>query len=279
MSLAALNYMMELEEFPDGTPLNATHKVVGLVLANAHNGHTRLCWPSIELISRKARLSPRTVQRMLQEMETHGIIRRIRPDRQGRTHITEYVFPTLPPVDQSAPKKLKEGRQGGTLSPMVSAVSGNQEAYQGDTLIAERATEGCHPRQERVTEGCPPRLPYKEEPGTVLTGNHSAPVGQDDSCEFDLAQDVIKELALVGSRDLIEVIRLSIPVLAKVEELTLLQAHAVLLERARVAAAGGITLNRFWFADRKFLQTKKRAGPVLSPGEILRQQLKQDRYQ
>src|SRR5271165_6756397 len=105
MSLAALNYMMELEEFPDGTPLSAAHKVVGLVLANAHNGHTRLCWPSIELISRKARLSLRTVQRTLDEMEARGIIRRTRPDRQGRTHVTPYVFPALPDVDQSVPKK------------------------------------------------------------------------------------------------------------------------------------------------------------------------------
>ena len=136
-------------------------------------------------------------------------------------------------------------------------------------------TEGCHPRQKRVTEGCHPRPPYKEEPGTVLTGNHPAPAGQ----EFALAQDVIRELALVGSRDLIEVIRLSIPVLARVEGLTLLEAHDVLLERARADAAGGITLNRFWFTDRKFQQTKKTAGTGLSPVEILRQQLEQDRYQ
>jgi|HubBroStandDraft_4_1064222.scaffolds.fasta_scaffold01361_8 hypothetical protein len=284
MSLAALNYMMELEEFPDGSPLNAMHKVVGLVLANAHNGHTRLCWPSTELISRKARLSLRTVQRTLAEMETHGIIRRTRPDRQGRTHITEYVFSALPAFDQSVSKKHKEGRQCGTRSPSVLVVSGNREGCQRNTLIAERVTEGCHPRQKRVTEGCHPQPPYKEEPGTVLTENHEPlPVSDEPAPESSApeqyVQRVFEELSLVLDRGTFDVVSQSLVILGKIESLPLNKACDTMVKRGRAAAADGVTINRFWFTDRKFLDIKKHASAAVpSPGEIMRRQLALDGY-
>lgn len=67
-------------------------------------GDEGFCWPAVETIARKARLSPRAVQMALKQAEVVGILRR----RHRRDSSTQYVFvlDKLPHVER--PKRAKE---------------------------------------------------------------------------------------------------------------------------------------------------------------------------
>jgi hypothetical protein len=59
VSLEANRYMIALSEFPDGAPLEANTKLVGLVLAYHHNKQTRTAWPSMETTRARRRCRSR----------------------------------------------------------------------------------------------------------------------------------------------------------------------------------------------------------------------------
>jgi hypothetical protein len=281
MSVEAMNYVLELEIFDDGTRLGVAQKLVAVILADAHNRHSRRAWPSIDLIARKAGVSKRQVQRILAEMEERGLVQRIRPTMPGRGQANSYNFPAIDSISELAPTQLTRVK-----AKVACPAAAELEPPKHDTnvtLLGERVTEGCHPRQERVTEGCHLRPPYKEEPGTVLTRNHEPPPKSDGPApEFvapeQYAQLVFEELSLVSDRGTFDVVSQALVILGKIESLPLNKSCDTMIERGRAAAAGGVNINRFWFTDRRFLDTRKQATAVLSPGEIMRRQLAQDGY-
>ncbi|OYW74618.1 MAG: hypothetical protein B7Z26_11350, partial [Asticcacaulis sp. 32-58-5] len=56
--------------------VKGSHKLVLMLLAEAHNGHTGACFPSQEWITEKSGLGASTVSNCLQDLETWGLLSR-----------------------------------------------------------------------------------------------------------------------------------------------------------------------------------------------------------
>lgn len=169
MSLAAMNYVMELREFPDGVPLDTTDKAVAFVLAHHHNPSTRVTYPNRDTIAAAACCSVPTVKRALRSFERHLFVRRIRPENQGRGQFTLYRFLALDEPELLA--RLLSGervsdREGGQIDPLFS--------------VAERGSEGGHLDPKRGSEGGHPRSRNKERTGTKT--NYE--LNDDDDCRL-----------------------------------------------------------------------------------------------
>lgn len=95
--------MSEAEERNDGfgivtkdvmlDPLiGTTAKAVYAAISTHRNTGTGDCFPSIETIATGLAISRRTVQRCLDELETHHVIRRDKRFRDNRQTTTQYVM-------------------------------------------------------------------------------------------------------------------------------------------------------------------------------------------
>lgn len=117
-----------------------------LAMADAA-GDEGFCWPAVETIARKARLSPRAVQMALKQAEVVGLIRR----RHRRDSSTQYVFnlEMLPHVER--PRRSKErgpiehfeeeldlfGTGAGDSPGLAPGVQGIRGTGAGDSLTGE----------------------------------------------------------------------------------------------------------------------------------------------
>lgn len=87
---------------------SASEKAVLLALADASNGHTGRCHPSVDRLARQTELGEKTVRRALLSLEDKGYITRHRArDGEGRLGNYSYTFPlldnaSLPPVTMTA---------------------------------------------------------------------------------------------------------------------------------------------------------------------------------
>ena len=167
VSLEANCYMIALSEFPDGAPLEANTKLVGLVLAYHHNKQTRTAWPSMETIARESLRSLATIKRALAAMELHFLIGRIRG--HGRGNLTFYSFLELDEPDRL--RELLNGRkpdvdkrvQNEPLSLQliadkeVSADKSSRQTFAGhftkqSTTLDDRTIEANGPHEVRSHE-------------------------------------------------------------------------------------------------------------------------------
>ena len=123
MSWQASAYIKKLRAAPNGERITAYEKLILLHLADAHNEDRGICWPSQPTIADDCMVSVRHVQNLLHALEKKGVIRVIRPERNGRGRYLSYSFPEL---DVEAgkdarrapfsfqPRKRTERRIGGT---------------------------------------------------------------------------------------------------------------------------------------------------------------------
>lgn len=90
MSLVATAWAMK------ETGLSPTSKFVLIVLADAHNGHSGECFPSIARIAETTGFSESTVKYAVRDLEEKGLLKRdIQHDPNGRTKGVNYVL-TIP---------------------------------------------------------------------------------------------------------------------------------------------------------------------------------------
>jgi hypothetical protein len=103
---------------------DARQVLVLIALADHADDNGRGCWPAVTTIAKRARCSPRTVHRMLRELEAQGLVRRgdqsktagIRPDR--RPVVYDLVMPAR--GDILTPRKAHEVSSGTERGDMQS---------------------------------------------------------------------------------------------------------------------------------------------------------------
>jgi hypothetical protein len=122
--------MLEMEICPNGERITRTEKMVGISLADYHQGGGT--YPSIESIAAVALVDRRTCQRLLGSLERKGVILRVRPTNQGRGASIFYYFREL--------DVLPEGRQDAALS--TSSATGSLFAQKGGKRAAEGRQKG-----------------------------------------------------------------------------------------------------------------------------------------
>lgn len=137
MSVKALTWAFE-------QPISGNDKVVLLSLADHANDYGE-CWPSIKRLSQRARVSVRTVQRCLAELETAKlIVRETRNDPNGRSTSNMYLLcmgeQARTPAEASGGQRKQEGVKlapyDGDADGMGEGVSSDRvEGVNGVTLI------------------------------------------------------------------------------------------------------------------------------------------------
>jgi hypothetical protein len=175
LSVAAVAYVKELRECPDGAELTRPHKLLLFVLADYHNTAKRVAWPSLPVLAEESLASLAQVKRDLRYLQDHCMIRQIHPKASGRGHFCEYMFLGL-----DAPAELEAAlmaRRNGVVSePLFRAAANgrsNGKGIVGEPFFSpekrgsERVHEGVHPERETGSEGVHPAQRNKEELGTV----------------------------------------------------------------------------------------------------------------
>lgn len=167
-------YVLPLVECPDGAELSAGMKSILLVLANCHNPHARIAWPSMPTIALYSRLSEDSVRRHLRFMQDHYLIEQRKPTSQGAGMKCAYVFLFLddPERMQQLLQEKSKGLQGAPLfSPAERVAEGSQSTGQKGSrrvATAPRNKEELNPRTElnpnTTTAGCgKPGMPIWEK--------------------------------------------------------------------------------------------------------------------
>lgn len=123
---------------------SATHKAVLLTLANYADEHG-FCWPSQELIARRAECSVRTVRTVLKDLEAKGVLQRSerrRPDGSFSSNAFQLCMggrtsAAPPPAENSQRQDLPEARFAGGKIPSQPAA---RFAGQEEPIIANHQT-------------------------------------------------------------------------------------------------------------------------------------------
>lgn len=119
MSNKAMSWAIECK-------VKGSHKLVLMLLADAHNGHTGECFPHQERVADASGLGLSTVQACIKDLEDWGLIERktVRLGR-GRGSRTNYVL-NLEKIDPQILDVLNPGNRppdSGKLDPQISGVS------------------------------------------------------------------------------------------------------------------------------------------------------------
>jgi hypothetical protein len=93
MSYQASAYVKGLRLAPNGESITTKEKLVLFHLADAHNAKQGTAWPSQPTIAEDCMICVRHVQNLLYSLERKGVIRTIRPERNGRGRFVRYSFP------------------------------------------------------------------------------------------------------------------------------------------------------------------------------------------
>lgn len=157
MSFKALNYVMDLDVCEDGADLTAGQKMILFCLAHCHNPEHGHAWPSLPYIAQKSKISEQQARRNIHYLEAHGVLRVVKPERQGRGQVTKYFFPV---IDDAG---ANDGEKG---SHNVTLFSDKKRVSKGSHLDGERVSEGY---QKGITERSAIRKNL--EPGTDETEN------------------------------------------------------------------------------------------------------------
>jgi hypothetical protein len=290
LSKRSEEYVNELTRCPDGFRINCAHKAILGVLSECHSPVKKTIWPSMEYIAEHSCVPIATAKRKMQELEDHLVIERIRPDRQGRGQFNEYVF-----LEIDAPERLKEKLKAANLgdgfetAEELPVKGAHSEPLNGDASEGERGSEGAQKGLRRGSEGAQNAIANKEEPGTgnrepgkepPTAAGGDLPEGLDASSYAAAVMDRmgwIYDPRFHGGEH--AMMTRAIAVCAAEEKTSLRDAAQAIYERGKADMLNGITVNRFWLSDRKFLQPKKSQGAAAmeprryrTPAEKLREQ-------
>jgi Helix-turn-helix domain/DnaA N-terminal domain len=150
MSWQACYYAKKLRAAPNGERITAYEKLVLLHLADAHNEERGIAWPSEPTIAEDCAVCLRQVQNLLHSLERKGVIRILRPEKNGRGRCLRYRFPEL---DAQAEK-------GAPNSPLVSQ----------RRKMQERRIERLGNTQERRNIDAQNSSVIRKEQGTTNSG-------------------------------------------------------------------------------------------------------------
>ena len=139
MSARASAYAKSLLFCPNGERITRGEKLVLISLADSHQDKGKhFTYPSIETIATDALCDRRSCQRHLEALERKGVIRRLRPARQGAGMTTFYFFLELEEVPEGWQNaalfsehkggiRAAKGRQKGGKTCNASITNINQE--------------------------------------------------------------------------------------------------------------------------------------------------------
>jgi hypothetical protein len=182
MSIRATLYAKELRICPSGEPVSKLEKLVLYALADYHQdkfgNHT---FPSVGSLADESLMDDRSCRRILASLERKGVITREHGDRQGRGHVTFYLFceldskggqsDLLSKSTISFPKGDKRGTKGGqkedsecvaldkqgTVNCEQKQIHPLTPASQGDCVSNEEAgDDGKTKRSTARVESCMP---------------------------------------------------------------------------------------------------------------------------
>lgn len=175
-----------------------TEKSVLLSLANASNGHTGRCHPSIERLAKETNANEKTVRRALVSLEAKGYIQRERARKNdGTLGIYSYTFPKLdtashppdivsasPPDTESAqePEVNLEPEEGLATSPRSRPRNPIWDAL--TAVFGEATTETAQSRRGKV---CRSLTAARASPEDVVRRAQSWPRHFDDATLTELA--------------------------------------------------------------------------------------------
>lgn len=140
----------------DNSDTIGTARLLLLAIADNADHDGRNAWPSIATLVRKTRLSERTIQRTVKELEAGGHIELIRGGGRGNTHLFRVLMeprqPDTPPEppevptkhDRPLPPDQAETDETGHIKG--ANLASPETAPKGATAGAK----GCQPEQERV---------------------------------------------------------------------------------------------------------------------------------
>lgn len=160
MSWEATAYVKGLKRCPDGAELGRGQKLLLFVLADCHNPHKRVAWPSVPSMAEDALTSLPQVKRDLVYLEEHCVLRKIHPEKPGRGHFCSYVFLAIDEPEELK-RRLERVAKGVHHEPFS-----DRKGVQGSSPFcpAERGSKGVHPEQEKGSEGVHGAQRNKEEP-------------------------------------------------------------------------------------------------------------------
>ncbi|MDQ3762609.1 MAG: helix-turn-helix domain-containing protein [Actinomycetota bacterium] len=191
--------------------LSASERLVLIVVAEAARDHTRLGWPSMQVLARRTGLSERAVRKVLARLADRGYELRVPAgtDRTGapifahKGHATVYRLPRFaakvepqyplpdpkggPPVPPSAvPKAVLTGRKGGT--------GGSQRRYPS-TALPSIPSRTVNPRVRDADKVAVVIEAVRDRTGKIITDElHAARVARQ---LLDGGTDVRDELAYI----------------------------------------------------------------------------------
>jgi hypothetical protein len=201
MSARASAWVLQLERAPNGEALTSSEVHVLKDLAIRHHQDYGFSWPHLERLARECRLSVRSVQRLINELERKGVLHvgyartPVRTKDGRRQWGNVYRFVGLDAIPDDAPPRRRAGgrpaarRSAATTSshrPTGSDDSGGgsdatESSHLADQMtLAPRSDDSgaemrCHPRratrwrkESRETKGeGPPRRPLVPGPPAV----------------------------------------------------------------------------------------------------------------
>lgn len=200
MSARASAYAKTLTVCPSGEMISPREKLVLIVLADAHQDKAHhFTYPAVETLAEDAMCDRRSCQRYLAALERKGVIRRMRPEHQGRGMQVFYFFAALdvipegwqpaalfdPPVLR---KRAAEGRQ-----------KGGKRAANDAAHLMERAQEPELQLEQKQIQ-VPPQPPSLRD-GGAKGQNENLPDENPKSDDVDTAVErVMVECGFTANR-------------------------------------------------------------------------------
>ena len=154
MSWQACAYVNKLRTPPKGEEITAYEQLVLLYLAVAHNQELGIAFPSQATIAADCKICLRHVQNLLTSLEEKGVLRVIRPEKNGRNRFLRYRFPELDAQEEKDAQDSSAGSSTGKTQENRAARGENthkrgSKDAQDRTAIKEEQRTGT----EREIEG------------------------------------------------------------------------------------------------------------------------------
>lgn len=144
----------------------ANRKALAVRLADFADDEGRGIYPGVERLAAETELSERTVQRILADFESEGILI-CRQRATGRPGMANRYDFDLDRLFSGGADKGASNKTGDTLSPVSDGETGDNGAERGDN----HDIEGCHGVTRTVIE--PPLEPSSEREGAGATSDRS----------------------------------------------------------------------------------------------------------
>lgn len=188
MSLLAMNWAKGLTHDPAGQPITRTEKFVLLVLADTHNEHQAVAWPSLDQLAAECLISKRALITTLQGLVSRGLLTVTqRTDVQGWKLRNEYGFPALPHRGEVASPLPQDIGSEVAAAPEVKLPTCPEVKFDADRgevstpSKALRSSPSLSSPEEKTSEQTekkePPPPPYESHPADHYPDPHPQALG------------------------------------------------------------------------------------------------------